>query len=83
MEGQTEEVKALIKEIKLLENNASFFGMAIKMSAEKNITQIEAWKYLERRRKDLGLNPKFSSKASFFEQKWRFLQTGMEINFDV
>jgi len=83
MEKQTEEVKALVKEIKLLEDNASFFGMAIKMSAEQNITQQEAWKALERRRKELGLNPKFRSKASFFEQKWKFTQKGLQVNFNV
>lgn len=83
MEQQTEEVKALIREIRMLEDNASYFGMAIRMSLEQNITQIEAWKRIERRRKELGLNPKYTSKFSFYEQKWQYIQKGYKLNFNA
>lgn len=72
----------LIKEIRSLEDNGSYFGRILSLSVQENITEAQAWQKIEERRKELGLNPKFSTEGSFRKTKSNFLNKGDLIRFD-
>jgi len=74
----------LIREIRTLEDDNAYFGRILNLSNAENIPQKEAWAKIEKRREELGLNPKYASLNSFYNAKSKRFAKGdlIRFNFD-
>lgn len=75
--------KDIVLEIKTLENDATYFGLIIKLSTIHEISKAKAWEIVEKRRKDWGLKPRYNTLMSYRMGERNFNLTGGQIQFEI
>lgn len=56
-------------QIRMLEEKETYFGLISNISQIQGVTLKIAWTIVEARRQEFGLNPKFTSYASFYNAR--------------
>ena len=75
--------REVVLQIKTLETDSTYFGLIIGLSEKLRISKIEAWKMVEKRRRDWGLKPRFTTLMSYRMGEHRYILAGKQIEFEI